>query len=92
MIDMSQYEAESTSAAAKLREFIRNEVGSQPFGASQLVRAVIAVDPWFGKRHAESVRWAVNDAIRKMLKTGELEIVSGGKRRRVYALVEGEQQ
>ena len=88
MIDMSQYDVKSTSAAGRLRDFIKTEVGSQPFGASQLVRAVMDVDPWFAKRHAESVRWAVNDLIRNMLKTGELEIVNGGKRWRVYALVE----
>jgi hypothetical protein len=88
VIDMSQYDVKSTSAAGRLREFIKNEVGSQPFGASQLVRAVMAHDPWFGKRNAESVRWAVNDVIRNMLKAGKLEVVGGSKRWRVYALKE----
>ena len=88
MIDISQYEDKSTSAAGRLRDFIKNEVGSQQFHASQLKRAVMAHDPWFGKRDAESVRWAVNDLIRNMLKAGKLEVVGGSKRWRVYALVE----
>ena len=90
MIDLSQYDNKSTSAAGRLRDFIKDEVGHQPFCASQLVRAVMDIDPWFGKRDAESVRWAVNDVIRNMVKAGKLEVVGGEKRRRMFMLVGGE--
>jgi hypothetical protein len=90
MIDLNKYDNKSTSAAGRLRDFIKDEVGHQPFCASQLVRAVMDIDPWFGKRDAESVRWAVNDVIRNMIKAGKLEVVGGEKRRRMFMLVGGE--
>jgi hypothetical protein len=89
MIDMNKYKHKPDTLIGRLRVFIREEVGSQPFTVTQLVRAVVDNDPVLAKRDRGSVRDGVNNVVREMFDAGELEIISGEQRGRVYVLKQG---
>ena len=89
MIDMEKYKYKPDTLIGRLRLFIRNEVGSQPFTVSQLVRAVVDNDPVIAKRDRGSVRDGVNNVVTEMCAKGELEIISGDQRGRAYKLKQG---
>jgi hypothetical protein len=89
MIDMNKYKLSTHTLVGRLREFIKAEVGPQPFTAAQLVRAVVDNDPKLAKRAVGSVRDGVNRVVREMLDNGELDVISGGARSRVYVLKQG---
>lgn len=90
MIDMSKYKHKPDTLIGRLRLFIREEVGTQPFTVTQLVRAVVDNDPVLAKRDRGSVRDGVNNVVREMFDAGELEVISGDQRGRVYALKQGD--
>jgi hypothetical protein len=92
MIDMNKYKHKPDTLIGRLRLFIRNEVGSQPFTVAQLVRAVVDNDPVLAKRDIGSVRDGVNNVVSEMCAKGELEINSGDQRGRVYVLKQGGEQ
>lgn len=89
MIDMNKYKHRPSTLMHRLREFIRTEVGSQSFTVAQLVRAAADNDPEIAKRDIGSVRDAVNNIVRSMYGNGELEVISGDQRGRVYVLKQG---
>jgi len=89
MIDMSKYKHKPDTLIGRLRLFIREEVGTQSFTVTQLVRAVVDNDPVLAKRDRGSVRDGVNNVVREMFDAGELEIISGEQRGRVYVLKQG---
>lgn len=89
MIDMDKYKYRPNTMVGRLREFLKSEVGSQPFTVTQLVRAVVDNDPVIAKRDRGSVRDGVNNVVNEMCAKGELEVISGGQRGRVYVLKQG---
>lgn len=89
MIDMDKYKHRPSTLIHRLREFIKLEVGAQPFTVAQLVRAAVDNDPEIAKRDIGSVRDGVNNIVRAMCASGELEVTSGDQRGKVYALKQG---
>jgi hypothetical protein len=89
MIDMEKYKHRPDTLIGRLREFIKTEVGPQPFTVAQLVRAAVDNDPVLAKRDVGSVRDVVNNLMRGMCRRGELEVISGDKRGKVYVLKQG---
>jgi len=89
MIDMEKYKHRPNTMIGRLREFISNEVGTQPFTVTQLVRAAVDNDPMIAKLDAGSVRDGVNNLVRGMCRRGELEVISGDKRGKVYVFKQG---
>jgi hypothetical protein len=89
MIDMNKYKHRPNTLIGRLREFIKAEVGPQPFTVAQLVRAVVDNDPMLAKRDIGSVRDGVNSVVREMMDKGELERVGGDARGKEYVLKQG---
>jgi hypothetical protein len=89
MIDMDKYKYRPNTMVGRLREFLKSEVGSQPFTVTQLVRAVMDNDASVAKRDAESVRDGATKMVQKMYANGELDVISGDKRGKVYVLKQG---
>ena len=89
MIDMNKYKHKPDTLIGRLRLFIKNEVGGQSFTVAQLVRAVVDNDPVLAKRDIGSIRDGVNNVVSEMCAKGELQIISGEQRGRVYVLKQG---
>jgi hypothetical protein len=55
------------------------------------VRALVDNDPVIAKRDRGSVRDGVNNVVREMVDRGELKIISGDQRGRVYELTHSDE-
>lgn len=89
MIDMNKYKHRSNTLIGRLRKFVVTEVGNQPFTVRQLVRAAVDNDPVLAKRDIGSVRDGVNNIVRAMCASGELEVLRADKLGNVYVLKQG---